>query len=159
MKIISFKAQPPNYAIINSTVSRSAQPKKEDFTWLKEQGVTDIVNFRTMGKRGVDFNEKEVVEQLGMTYHHIPCYTRHPSEENVKKFLNLTEIAENQGKKLHIHCMAGADRTGMMSFIYKFKKNIGTESENIAEWLRLGHHNNLFPNLISWTQEFCKKMK
>lgn len=45
---VLFKAQPPNYTKIDDTVSRSAQPAKEDFKWLKEQGVSDIINFRTM---------------------------------------------------------------------------------------------------------------
>ena len=45
---ITFKGMPNNYSQIDKTVSRSAQPMAEDFVWLKEQGVTDIVNFRTI---------------------------------------------------------------------------------------------------------------
>ena len=43
-----FKGKPNNYLKIDNTLSRSAQPMAEDFAWLKEQGVTDILNFRTM---------------------------------------------------------------------------------------------------------------
>ena len=45
---ISFKAKPSNYGIIDKYVTRSGQPLAEDFKWLKESGVTDIVNVRRM---------------------------------------------------------------------------------------------------------------
>ena len=44
-----------NYAKIDEYILRSAQPQKEDFTQLKEQGVTDVINFRTMYAPAVDF--------------------------------------------------------------------------------------------------------
>lgn len=55
-------------------------------------------------------------------------------------------------RKVHIHCMAGADRTGMYAFIYKSMKNIGSCSENIREWINHGLHQDRYPNLISWAQ-------
>ena len=54
---ISFKGMPSNYFKIDSILSRSAQPMANDFAWLKEQGVTDIVNFRTMVVSGLEFDE------------------------------------------------------------------------------------------------------
>lgn len=154
-----FKGMPDNYTKIDDIVSRSAQPKKEDFKWLKEQGVTDIFNFRTMYAPAIDFSEQETVETLGMKYHNIPSVTKNPKEENVSMFLNqIEEITANKGKA-HIHCKAGADRTGMYSFIYKMIKGIGTLSENKAEWLSRGHNTTLYPNLMQWAEDFVKKIK
>lgn len=158
MKILSFTGKPSNYAVVDLHISRSAQPQKEDFVWLKEQGVTDIVNFRTMKCEKIDFNEQEVVESLGLKYHNIPTYTRKPSEENIKRFLDITDNVAKNKRKLHIHCMAGADRTGMYAFVYKTINQIGTVSENIAEWLAFGHDTKLFPNLIPWTKNFVKSL-
>ena len=155
---ISFSAKPNKYLVIDNVVSRSAQPQKEDFIWLKEQGVTDVIDFRTKPDYGIDFNEENEVKKLGMKFHHIPSYTRHPNEENIKLFLNITdEIAQNNGKA-HIHCKAGVDRTGMYSFVYKQIKNIGQMQENIDEWINLGHHKDLFPNLIQQTKELINKI-
>ena len=120
---ISFKGMPHNYYKIDNTVSRSAQPQKEDFAWLKEQGVTDIINFRTMFVSGIDFDEKKVVESLGMKYHNIPTITAKPNDDNIKEFLDLTDTVCKNNGKLHLHCAAGADRTGMYSFIYKTIKD------------------------------------
>ena len=121
-----FKGKPNNYAKIDEHVSRSAQPLKEDLTWLKEQGITDVINFRTMYAPAVDFDEAEELKKLGIRYHNIPTVTMKPNEEKIHKFLNIiNNVIENNGKA-HIHCKAGADRTGMYAFIYKTVKNIGT---------------------------------
>ena len=156
---ILFKGKPSNYAKIDEYVSRSAQPLKDDFTWLKEQGVTDVINFRTMYTPAVNFDEAEELKKLGIRYHNIPTITMKPNEEKIYDFLNIiNSIIKNNGKA-HIHCKAGADRTGMYAFIYKAVKNIGTIAENEAEWLRFGHNKKLYPNLQSWTKEFVKKLK
>ena len=162
MKIlpISFKGMPPNYARIDETVSRSAQPLSDDFIWLKEkENVTDVVNFRTMVEPGVDFNEQAIVEKLGMKYHNIPSRSKHPNEESISEFLKITEEVKKKKGKVHIHCKAGADRTGMYSYIYKAINNIGTPIENEIEWIARGHNIKLFPNMISWTKEFLKNFK
>lgn len=154
---ISFQGKPDNYTKIDDFISRSAQPQKEDFKWLKEQGVTDVINFRTMTVSGLDFSEKEVVESLGMQYHNIPTISAKPEENGIFKFLNLLKnIFQNNGK-VHIHCKAGADRTGMYSFVYKSLKGIGTQKENEAEWIQRGHNPKRYPNMISWTENFLKK--
>ncbi|MCM1003944.1 MAG: tyrosine-protein phosphatase [Candidatus Gastranaerophilales bacterium] len=147
-----FKGKPNNYARIDDVVSRSAQPKEEDFIWLKSQGVTDIINFRTMIEPAQTFDEKNVVENLGMKYHNIPTITPKPTEEKVAEFLDIVEGVQKQGGKAHIHCKAGADRTGMYAFIYKGVKGIGSMIDNEREWLAFGHNNKRFPKLINWAK-------
>lgn len=157
--VFTFKGKPENYQKIDNTLSRSAQPKADDFKWLKEQGVTDVVNFRTMIVEGQDFNEKSVVENNGMKYHSIPSYTRTPYEDNIGKFLDIVENAKENNGKVHIHCKAGADRTGMYSWIYKQKNNIGTMISNKKEMLQMGHHKEIYPDLIEWIENFLTKKK
>lgn len=157
-KPFCFKGQPYNYAKLDNFVSRSAQPKQEDFFWLKEQGVTDVINFRTMVVSGFDFDEEQEVLKAGMRYHNIPSVTKEPTEANVRKFLELVEkITKNNGKA-HIHCKAGADRTGMYSFIYKAVKGIGELAQNEREWLLRGHNITRYPDLRNWAKEMIKKL-
>lgn len=156
---ITFKGMPDNYVKVDNFLSRSAQPKKEDFNWLKSQGVTDIINFRTMKVPGLDYIEKDVVEKSGMKYHNIPTISANPEKNSVLKFLDLIKnIAQNNGK-VHIHCKAGADRTGMYSFIYKSIKGIGTKKENIAEWIERGHNQKRYPNMVGWTEKLLKQIQ
>lgn len=159
VNLISFKGMPYNYSKIDNTLSRSAQPMVEDFAWLKEQGVTDVVNFRTMVVSGIEFDEKTSVEALGMRYHNIPSITSKPSEKNVIDFLNLAKSVADKDGKLHIHCKAGADRTGMYAFIYKAMKNIGTLSENEKEWIARGHNIQRYPDLRTWAKVLVNKLK
>lgn len=147
-----FRGKPNNYAKIDDVVSRSAQPREEDFIWLKNQGVTDIINFRTMVDPAQDFDEKTVVEKLGMKYHNIPTITPKPNEEGVNGFLSLVDSIISRGGKAHIHCKAGADRTGMYAFIYKGVKGLGSIIDNEKEWLAFGHNHERFPNLINWAK-------
>ena len=156
---ITFKGMPKNYQVIDKLVSRSAQPEPADFTWLKEQGVTDIVNFRTMLDPYIKFNEKTIVEELGMNYHQIPTQTRKPKEEDVNKFLKLTEEIAQKNGKLHIHCKAGADRTGLYAFAYKMKQGLGNLDFNIKEWISLGHQQKHYPNMIEWGKNFVKNFQ
>lgn len=153
-KIFLFRLRPNNYARVDNFITRSAQPAEENFLWLKKHGITDVYNFRTMYKPSVHFNEKDVVENLGMKYHHIPSITARPSEKNIFEFLKSIEEVKKSRGQAHIHCMAGADRTGMYAFIYKTLKNIDLIQENINEWLKLGHNRYYYPNLIDWAKDF-----
>ncbi len=160
MKIskIPFLGTPTKYDKIDNYVSRSGQPKKDDFEWLKSQGVTDVLSLRkSIIIDGLD--EKQIVNSLGMTYHHIPSTSKTPDEKSILKFLNLTQHIREQGRKLHIHCMEGVDRTGLYSFMYKEFNNIGTSKENIVEWIKKGLHLERYPKLISWALNFVKHNK
>lgn len=156
---VTFCGKPHNYYKIDNLVSRSAQPQYDDFQWLKDQGVTDILSFRTMSKDVIDFDEKELVQSLNMNYHSIPSITQSPQKELVYKFLDTVEKVKKQNGKIHIHCMHGADRTGMYSFIYKCIQNIGTEANNIKEMLVRGFNLYKYPHLIDWSKDFLKEYK
>ncbi len=156
---IHFQGKPDNYAVIDKFLSRSAQPQKEDFKWLKEQGVTDIFNFRTMYRPDVNFDEQKEVESLGMKYHNIPSVTQKPTEENIDTFLKEMELVKQKGRKAHIHCKAGADRTGMYAFIYKMKNGLGSLPKNQAEWFEHGYHYLRYPDLMEWTRNLVLKFK
>ncbi len=163
LSTINFCGEPKNYAVIDKYLSRSAQPQKEDLSWLKEQGVTDIINFRTMYAPDIDFDEKAEVEKLGMKYHNIPSITRYPKEENVDRFLKQVETVGQNGGKVHIHCKAGADRTGMYSYIYKSLKGlggtgVGARIANQIEMIRMGHNMEIYPDLLPWTNKLVNKL-
>ena len=154
---INFMGKPDNYAVIDNYLSRSAQPQKQDFKWLKKQGVTDVINFRTMIKNEVNFNEEAIVKKIGMKYHNIPSKTKEPTKENIDKFLKLVEEIKSRNGKAHIHCKAGADRTGMYAFIYAIKNGIKSLPANLAEWYEYGYHYKRYPDLVKWTLKFVSR--
>ena len=161
MKIISisFKSKPDNYGMVDKNITRSAQPEVKNLVWLKNQGVTDIINFRTMYDKGITYDEKVEIEKLGMRYHQIPSYSRHPDENKINTFLKLVESIKEQNGRIHMHCKAGADRTGMYAFIYKTINKLGTIEENIIEWIKMGHNIKIYPELIGKTIKLLQKNK
>jgi len=112
-----------------------------------------------MLKNKIDFNEKDVVEALGMKYHEIPSITETPDEKRIAEFLKLCDSIIARNGRLHIHCMLGADRTGMYSFIYKSIKNIGLHHDNIKEWISSGLFTDIYPHLLPWAVNYLKKLR
>lgn len=153
---ITFFKKPQNYKQIDSVMSRSAQPNKSNIKWLKKHGVTDVISFCRANSENSE--EKTLVKAAGMQYHNIPTNPYNPSEENVGEFLDLVDNIKNKGGKAHIHCQHGADRTGMYSWIYKHKNNIGGMNENEQEMIDMGHDKFSIPGLIEWIKDFLHKV-
>ena len=154
LKILS--TQPKNYKQIDKYLSRSAQPLEENLRWLKEHGVTDIINLRNMSQD--NFNEGQCVRELGMTYHSIPTVTKFINREEVGKILDIIEGVKLKGGRVNLHCMRGSDRTGMLSYIYERLNNIGSKTDNQAELRKHGWQKNKYPNLIQWAENIIDKI-
>ncbi len=151
--------KPFRYVDVSKNLSRSAQPRVDQFEWLKKQGVTDVVNLRKPKIEFINFDEKAVVENLGMKYHNIPTYTRFPKEKQIRQFLKIVNQVEKSNGKVHIHCREGVDRTGLYSFIYKSIKNIGSVGNNLKEWIEIGFHFDSYKELVPWAVNFVNKTK
>jgi protein-tyrosine phosphatase len=112
-----------------------------------------------MGLRCINYDEKALVTKNGMNYYNIKSYTKKPDEKNIAEFLDIVEAVKKKGGKLHIHCKAGADRTGMYAYIYEVLNNIKTSVAAKFEWFKHGYHFNLYPKLMDWTDNFIKNYK
>ena len=156
---LSFQALPHKYAEVNQYLSRSAQPLPEDLASIKEEGVTDIVNLRTMTDKSCLFDEGAEAEKLGMKYHNIAINHRNPTEKNVTDFLEIMCDAEKNNKKVLVHCLEGKDRTGLCVYIYKCLRGIGSVAQNKAEWIKFGHDFVRYPNMMGWAEGLLQKFK
>jgi uncharacterized protein (TIGR01244 family) len=126
----------------------SGQPTKEAFAKLKSEGVTTVVNLRTPSEMDnreyVPFDEKAVVDSLGLEYIHIPLGgTEFPyTNEALLKFANAVEKAEG---KVLLHCTVGRRASNMWAaYLIQFKgfePNKAIEyakAVNFGEWLLEG---------------------
>lgn len=157
-KVISFNI-PEKYMQVSKHLSRSALPTVNQFKWLKSQGVTDVVDLTKPLIEKKPFDEKSVVEHLGMKYHNIPIYTSSPKEEEVGKFLDIVESVSQNNGKVHLHCMEGVDRTGLYTLIYKTLNKIDSFSNNVKEMYSLGFHHYFYEGLIPWAENFIKNFQ
>ena len=86
----------------------ASQPSADDFKLAASSGVKTVVNLRTDGE--LDWDEKSVVEGLGMTYHHVPFRAPETlTEEVLDETRRLLSASDN--KPLLLHC-ASANRVG-----------------------------------------------
>ncbi len=151
--------QPYNYHKVDETLSRSAQPDERNILWLKSQGVTDVVNLRTMYDPQINFDEKELVELNGMVYHNIPSHTRFPKPEKVGEFLDIVEGVKQNGGKVHVHCKQGADRTGMYTYVYERVNKVKSKREAKKEFVECGWHSSIYSDLDKIAEQFVKMFK
>jgi len=153
-KISSLK--PDNYKKIDEYLSRSAQPLVENLKWLREQGITDVINLRNMSRD--NFDEGHYVKEIGMAYHSLPSVTKFIKEENVGEFLNIIENVKRKGGKVHFHCDHGADRTGMFAYIYERLNHIGTPKDNMEELVEHRWRKDKYGDLVKWAEAIIEKI-
>ena len=156
---------PLNYQKVDDFVSRSAQPNENNLIWLKENGNTDVINFRTMFVPSIEFDEPKFVTNLGMNYHNFPITEKFLNTANDNDLFKMifcifdtVKNAKASGGRVHWHCKAGADRTGFVSLIYKTVNNIDTFEHNTQEMLNMGHNQKIYPNIIKNAERICKML-
>jgi protein tyrosine/serine phosphatase len=119
----SATAQPTridNFARVNDTYFRGAQPQGRDYEDLAALGVKTVINL-TSGE-DVAFDERDVVESHGMRYVHIPMSTRRaPTDQELATFLRVVNEAGSQ--PVYVHCVGGKHRTGVMTAVYRMTRD------------------------------------
>jgi len=101
--------------IPNEKLIVGGQPSIADLECLKEHGVTTIVNLRPDSEPN-DFEEALVVEQLGMTYCHIPLSSIDTFTKDACQ--QLKEVLD-ASKTCLVHC-ATANRVGALFALKSF---------------------------------------
>ena len=103
----------PNLHRVAPNLYRSAQPEAEGFkTLAKEPGIKTVVSLRA-------FNSDEALaDGTGIKLVRIKIHTWHIETEDVVKALAEIRKAEAAGPVL-LHCQHGADRTGLISALYR----------------------------------------
>jgi len=114
LKIVvgGFKPRYPSENLITG-----GQPRPKDLEGLKEQGCTTVVNMRGAHER-CGFDERAHVENLGMTYHHVPVSGASDINITTAKALNNV-LKKSKGKAL-VHCASG-NRVGAVMALYAHK--------------------------------------
>lgn len=147
-----------SFAIVDpGKLSRSGQPNKTDFAYLKKAGYKTIINLRYPGEYNEETDDAKIAGAADFNYISIPIKDgAAPTNEQAKTFLKA--IKNNTGL-IHVHCRGGIGRTGVMTALYRFEIN-GWPMEKAIEESRLfegGVDSTQRDWLLNWAAQKNKK--
>ncbi len=103
----------PNLNHVSGNFYRSAQPEAGGFKFLaKDPGIMTVVSLRAF------HTDKALLKGTGIKLIRVPIFTWHIETEDVVRALAAIRQSEAKGPVL-LHCQHGADRTGLITAMYR----------------------------------------
>ena len=104
-------------------ISRSGQPNKTDFKFLKTSGYKTIISLRYPGEYE-EVTDDSKLSGLPKDFNYVSIPIKDggvPTEQQLTQFFTI--INDSKNYPIHIHCRAGIGRTGVMTALYRYKIN------------------------------------
>jgi protein tyrosine/serine phosphatase len=139
---------------VNENLYRSGQPTSEGMKYLKDKlGIKTVMNLRAF------HSDSDEVRGTRLLNEELSVKAWYIEDEDVVRVLRLIRNKEN-GPFL-IHCHYGADRTGLMSAMYRIVEQGWTKDEAIEEMVDGGYGFHPFwSNIIKYIRNVdVKKIK
>lgn len=105
-----------NFLQLSDTIATAGQPTAEQFKWIKAAGYQVVINLALDNSTNALPNEREVVENQGLNYIHIPVSWEQPTVEDVAQFFE--RMNENINQKIFVHCAANK-RVSAFMYLYR----------------------------------------
>ena len=147
----------PNLHQVNDVLYRSAQPTAEGYAAAAKLGIKAVLRLRTT-------DNKDELDKLaggsGLVIHDAPLEAWDIDDDDIIRALRLLRHARRDGPVL-VHCLHGADRTGLVCAVYRILFENWTREDAIAE-LTLGGFgfHPLFANIPHYLRTFeAEKIK
>lgn len=123
-----------NFECVSANLMRGGAPSVKALEELKAAGVKTIVNLR--GGGAASKKEERAAKAIGLDYYNIPMGYAEP---NLTKVSSVLDIIRDPAKQpVYIHCLQGADRTGMIVGIHRVLSD-GWQFDKAYTEMR-GHH-------------------
>jgi len=136
-----------NFLQVDKEFCTGGQPRIEHFETLKADGVKAVLNLRQPTEHRAE-EEQAAVEKAGLKYFNVPVVYTSPTEEQVDRFLEITDDPAN--RPMFIHCTA-AIRVGAFWMIRRAVRDGLTADAALEEARKVGLVNA--PHL----EEFARK--
>ena len=101
----------PNEVEFKPGLYTGGQPTEENLRNAADADVEAVIDLRPSAETP-DFNEEELVEQLGMDYHYRPVHGAGDLTRESVEWLD-DKLAETEGRKTLVHCSSG-NRVGAL---------------------------------------------
>ncbi len=131
---------------ISPLLYRSAQPAQVGMRNLERLGVKTVINLRSL------HSDKHEIEGTSLLNPQLHILTWKIQDQQVIQVLKMLRRPEN-GPFL-IHCQHGADRTGLMSAMYRIIEQGWTKEAAIREMIEGGYgYHPMWRNIIRYIEQ------
>lgn len=147
-------------AVIEGEVYRSAQPSPAHIEKLaRKHGIGTVVSLMRAEEPLFRDIERDRVEQLGLEYRWVPVHNlRKPTRTEL---LRMIEVVEETPRPLLVHCMAGADRSGVISAMFRMHAGDGFEqavNEQLSlRYLHTGVIGDEIADVVAAYRAYCRE--
>lgn len=148
--------QDANLYRIDDKLYRSEQPVADDGDAIEKLGIKSVINLRYFDRNDNDTHLKN----RGLTLLNRPLRSWRIKPEDIAQTLYLIEKQQRQGAVL-IHCYHGADRTGLISGMYRIIYQGWTVADAKEEMLHgpYGYH-SIWKNIANlFTEKTVKQVR
>jgi protein tyrosine/serine phosphatase len=121
----------PNLHRLTDYLYRSEQPTADGFRNLEKLGIRTVINLRYFN------SDDDEAQGTSLRLHRVKILTWRAGDDHVVEVMRLLRQKEN-GPFL-IHCQHGADRTGLMSAMYRMLEQDWTAQEALDELVDGGY--------------------
>lgn len=139
--------------IVPKQFFRSGQPDLQDLKAILPKGIKTLINLK---EEGVEDFERRLAEKYHVSLHHIPMSAEFPpTEAQLETYFSLLDNPGNY--PIWMHCQGGADRTGVMTAVYRLEYQNWSKVKAILEMVRYFHIPLIYPRLTRYIRDYQRK--
>lgn len=139
--------QSKNLFRVTPTFYRSARLTRSDVALLQSLGVKTVVSLRAF------HSDRKALRESGITLQRVKMYTWDIDDKNIIDALRAIHAAEQQGPVL-LHCLHGADRTGLISAMYRIVYQGWSKDDAMMELTEGGYgYHPMWKNIPRYLRE------
>lgn len=140
-----------DYKKNNDNLSTSGQPTENDFVLIADEGFKVVVNIRPESEMMGVFDEKGIVENLGLQYYHVPMTFDSLNNEILSRFFEMMELQNDM--KIFVHCHRNI-RVSVLFALYRILKQKWKKEDAVKE---LSEMVDVTPDFESYLDEHIRR--
>ena len=134
-------AEAQNLYQITPGFFRSAQLESKDVALLQTLGIKTVVSLRSF------HDDSKILKDTGIKMQRIGINTWNINDQNIIAALRAIKAAEKDGPVL-LHCMHGADRTGLVTAMYRILYQAWSKEKALEELVKGGYgYHSMWKNI------------
>lgn len=135
----------PNLHRITPTIYRSQQPTALGMKNLEKLGIRTVINLRAFN------DDRSLVRGTNLRSVNVDMFTWHIEDEDIVRVMR--ELAHAENGPFLIHCQHGADRTGVMSAMYRVLVEGWSKDDALAELRGGGYgYHAMWKNILRYVR-------